>query len=62
MQYLYIKLKSGRYKTYKWDDVDFLITEQSKIFVVRTEKGKGESELLFAAPLENIEYYERTEF
>lgn len=60
-KYLVVKLKSGTFKKYVWDNVDFGVSYEhgSPRFVVNDTK--GDRELIFGAPLENIEYWERRE-
>ena len=60
-KYLVVKMKSGTFKKYVWDNVDFGVSEEkgSHFFFVRDID--GDCELIFAASVENIEYWERRE-
>lgn len=52
---LHIKLKNGEDREYYWDNVDFSVTPILHLFVVRDKV----EELIFAVPIDRIEYYER---
>jgi len=54
---LHIKLKNGEDREYYWDKVDFLVTSELKLFVVRDKSGN----LIFATLTDRLEYYERIE-
>lgn len=57
MSKLHIKLRNGEDREYDWNEVDFIVTPPSNIFIVRDMSGN----LIFAAPIDRIEYYERVE-
>lgn len=54
---LHIKLKNGEDREYYWDNVDFSVTPSLHLFVVRDKA----EELIFAVPIDRLEYYERIE-
>lgn len=54
---LHIKLKNGEDREYDWDKVDFTVTPVLQLFVVRNMS----EDLIFAVPMDKIEYYERVE-
>ena len=58
-KYLVVKMKSGTFKKYVWDNVDFGVSYEKHSFFVRDID--GDCELIFATLLENIEYWERRE-
>ena len=53
---LHIKLKNGEDREYYWHEVDFSVTSVA-VFVVRDTSGN----LIFAVPMDRLEYYERVE-
>lgn len=58
-KYLGIKFKSGEYKKYEWDKINFSSTVNSPYLLVVRELESDE--LLLATTLDNIEYQERIE-
>ena len=54
---LHIKLKNGEDREYYWHEVDFIVTPPSNILIVRDTSGN----LIFAVPVDRLEYYERVE-
>ena len=54
---LHIKLKNGEDREYYWNEVDFLVTSPSNMFIVRDKSAS----LIFAVPVDRLEYYERVE-
>lgn len=54
---LHIKLKNGEDREYYWNEVDFTASSNSNLFVVRNTSGI----LIFAVPMDRLEYYERVE-
>lgn len=57
MSKLHIKLKNGEDREYYWHEVDFIVTSDPNLFVVRDTSGI----LIFAVSMDRIEYYERIE-
>ena len=57
MSKLHIKLKNGEDREYYWHEVDFSVTSLLHLFVVRDKA----EDLIFAVPLDRLEYYERVE-
>ena len=55
-QYLYIALKNGKERIFVWRYIDLEIEADIRCLVVRREK---DNQLVFVAPLENVDYYER---
>lgn len=59
MSKLHIKLKNGEDREYYWNEVNFLVDPTSKLFVVRDTSINRN--LIFAVPMNRLEYYERVE-
>lgn len=57
-KYLGVSLKSGEYKKYLWDNVEF---DSSTGNLIVCDSNSELCELLLFVPLNNIEYYERIE-
>ena len=57
MSKLHIKRKNGEDREYYWHEVDFIVTSDPNLFVVRDTSGI----LIFAVSMDRIEYYERIE-
>ena len=55
-QYLYVALKNGKERIFVWEDIDLEIDADIRCLVVRKEE---DNQLVFVAPLENVDYYER---
>ena len=54
---LHIKLKNGEDREYDWNKVDFIVTPSLNMFIVKDTSGN----LIFAVPMDRLEYYERVE-
>lgn len=54
---LHIKLKNGEDREYYWHEVDFIVTPSLNMFIVKDTSGN----LIFAVPMDRLEYYERVE-
>lgn len=57
MSKLHIKLKNGEDREYYWHEVDFIVTSSLNMFIVKDTSGN----LIFAIPMDRLEYYERIE-
>ncbi|MBO6272767.1 hypothetical protein J6O48_08320 [bacterium] len=57
MPKLHIKLKNGEDREYYLNEVNFVVTSASNMFIVRDTV----ENLIFAASMDRIEYYERIE-
>lgn len=57
MSKLHIKLKNSEDREYYWHEVDFIVTSSLHMFIVKDTFGN----LIFAVPMDRIEYYERVE-
>ena len=57
MSKLHIKLKNGEDREYYWHEVDFIVTSSLNMFIVKDTSGN----LIFAIPMNRLEYYERIE-
>lgn len=54
---LHIKLKNGEDREYYWHEVDFIVTSSLNMFIVKDTS----ENLIFAIPMDRLEYYERIE-
>lgn len=54
---LHIKLKNGEDREYYWDEVDFIVTPSVNMFMVKDTF----ENVIFAASMDRLEYYERVE-